>query len=326
VQVGDLFQYVLDKPVTVKRNQSALVPILSAAISGKRVAVYNRDVRDKNPLGAIWLENTTGLTLEGGPLTVLENEAYVGESMLDTLKPGEKRLVPYSVELGSVVAIDHESDRRDVHAVRLVNGAFHLLRYQLARTIYRVTNKTDAVIDLFLEHRFNPGWELVDTPKPLEATDSFQRFRFDVPARGETKFVVTERGDQWESVHLNQANREQLKVWTASRYLDQATHDALAHVVALNERVAGAARRELEITRGIGEIGEKQRRVRENLGALGESRDESRLRERYVADLTRDEDELARLNVELGEVREEKVKLEAELRLLTKELRFEARV
>lgn len=324
VQVGDLFQYVLDRPVTVKRNQSALVPILAAALSGKRVAVYNQSVRDKNPLGAIWLENTTGLTLEGGPLTVLEDEAYVGESMLETMKPGEKRLVPYSVELGCVVAIDHESDTRDVHAVRIVNGVFHLLRYRLSRTIYRVTNKTDAVIDLFLEHRFDPGAKLVDTPKPLETTESYQRFRFDVPAKGETKFVVTEQGDLWESVYLNQTNREQLRVWTASRYLDQAAHDALANIVALNERVAESGRRQAELQRQIAEIGEKQKRVRENLSALRDSRDEQRLRERYVAELTRDEDELARANAELAQSRQEKVLLEAELRQRTQELKFDA--
>lgn len=323
VQVGDLFQYVLDRPVTVKRNQSALVPILSAALSGKRVAIYNQGIRDKNPLSAIWLENTTGLTLEGGPLTVLEDEAYVGESMLETLKPGEKRLVPYSVELGCVVAIDHESDVRDVHAVRIVNGVFHLLRFKIARTIYRVTNKTDAPIDLFLEHRFEPGWRLVDTPKPLETTESYQRFRFDVP-KGETKFVVSEQGDQWESVYLNQTTRDHLKVWTASRYLDQAAHDALARIVGLNERVAESMRRQSELQRLIAEIGEKQKRVRENLGALRDSRDEQRLRERYVAELTRDEDELARLNAELAQSRQDKVTVEAELRQRTQELKFDA--
>ncbi len=324
VEVGDLFQYVLDRPVTVKRNQSALVPILAAALSGKRVAIYNPDVRDKNPLSAIWLENTTGLTLEGGPLTVLENEDYVGESMLETMKPGEKRLVPYSVELGCVVAVDHESDVRDVNTVRIVNGVLHLLRYKIARTIYRVTNKTAAVMDLFLEHRFEPQWKLVDTPKPLETTESFQRFRFDASAKGETRFVVTEQGDQWESVYLTHTTRDQLKVWVASRYLSPAAHEALGEIVSLNERVAESTRRQGELQVQINEIGEKQARVRENLSSLRESRDEQRLRERYVADLTRDEDALVRLSAELEQARREKQTLDAELRQRTSTLKFDA--
>jgi hypothetical protein len=46
------------------------------------------------------LTNTTGLTLEGGPVTVTEGDTYVGEAMLDTMKPDDKRFVPYAVELG----------------------------------------------------------------------------------------------------------------------------------------------------------------------------------------------------------------------------------
>ena len=281
---------------------------------------------EPNPLSAIWLENTTGLTLEGGPLTVLENENYVGESMLETMKPGEKRLVPYSVELGAVVAIDHESDVRAVHAGRVVNGVFHLLRYRLARTLYRVTNKTDSVIDLFLEHRFEAGWKLVDTPSPVETTESFQRFRFDAAPKAETRFVVTEQGDQWESVQLAQANRDQLALWVSSRYLDPATHQALETIVGLNEAIAESGRRQAELQRRIGEITEKQKRVRENLGALRDSRDEQKLRERYVADLGRDEDEFVRLNDDLAASRAQKTELELALRKSVQSVRFEAAV
>lgn len=83
-------------------------------------------------------------------------------------------------------------------------------------------------------------------------------------------------------------------------------------------------RRQTELQRLIAEIGEKQKRVRENLGALRDSRDEQRLRERYVAELTRDEDELARLNAELAQSRQDKVSVEAELRQRSQELKFDA--
>ncbi len=65
-EVGDLFEYSVDQPVTVHRNQSALVPILQRPFEGRRVLLYNRATREKNPMACIELENTTGLTLEGG--------------------------------------------------------------------------------------------------------------------------------------------------------------------------------------------------------------------------------------------------------------------
>ena len=68
---------------------------------------------------ALLFKNTTGLTLEGGPLTVLEEESYVGESMLETMKPEEERLVPHSVELSCLITVDHRSRKESVRAARI---------------------------------------------------------------------------------------------------------------------------------------------------------------------------------------------------------------
>lgn len=66
-----------------------------------------------HPIRCVEFENTTGVTLEGGPVTVLDAGSYVGEAILDTLKPTEKRLVGYAVELGVRVLdnIDSHNDR-----------------------------------------------------------------------------------------------------------------------------------------------------------------------------------------------------------------------
>lgn len=326
VQVGDLFQYVIDRPVSVKRNESALVPVLAARFSGKRVAVYNREIRDKNPMSAIWFENDTGLTLEGGPLTVLERDAYVGEAMLETLKPNDKRLVPFSVELGCLIQIDHKSESRHVHHARIVNGVVHFTRYQLATTIYKIQNKTHATIDLFLEHRFRQGWNLVDTQKPVETTERFQRFRFDAPKDATMVFTVTEQGDLHESFSLTSVSRDTIGTWIQSRYIDAATHQSLAEIVAVNERIAALDRDIAAREREIAVIHQNQVRLRENLTALGQSRDELKLRERYVSELTRDEDMLAAIAAAITNARTERERADAELRQRLSQLTLDARV
>jgi hypothetical protein len=314
VQVGDLFQYVIDKPVTVKRGQSALVPILAATFSGKRVAVYNREIRDKNPMSAIWFENTTGMTLEGGPLTVIENDSYVGESMLETLKPDEKRLVPYSVELGCVISIDHQSHVREVFRARIANGTLQFGRYRLVQTIYRVLNKNDATLDLFLEHRLNGGHVLVDTPKPVETTENFYRFRFDAKGKTETLLTVTERGEQWEHHSIANVTNDQISAWVSSRFIDAATHAALGEISRLNARSLELKRQIEDRERDVQRIHENQKRLRENLQALGNRNDEQRLRERYVSELTREEDLLAQLSAMILQAQREKEQVDAALR------------
>lgn len=313
-QVGDLFEYAIARPVSVGRNQSALVPILHAGFSGTKVAVYNREIRDKNPMSAILLSNTTGVTLEGGPLTVLEGERYLGESMLATMKAGETRLVPFSVELGCTVTIDHKSDSRSVHHARIKNGVLRLTRYDVRRTIYVMQSKLDAELDLFLEHRFVRGWELVETEKPAEITDSFYRFRTKVAPRAKLELSVSERGDRYEELSLSDISREKIGFWLKNRYIDASTTAALEGIVTLADRVAALARSAADHEREIGEIHTGQQRLRENLQALGSGQDERRLRERYVAELSEQEDRLRALFAALGELRNQRAAAETELR------------
>src|SRR5262245_15574376 len=74
--IGELFEYRISHPVTIKRNSSALIPILQNQIEGESVSLYNRQSRKQNPMSALYLNNTTGLTLESGPLTIIENDTY----------------------------------------------------------------------------------------------------------------------------------------------------------------------------------------------------------------------------------------------------------
>src|SRR4030095_11383543 len=98
--IGELFEYRIAHPVTIKRNSSALIPILQNQIEGESVPLYNQEAREQNPMSALFLNNPTGLTLESGPLTVIENDTYAGEALTGRIKPGEKRFINYSVHPG----------------------------------------------------------------------------------------------------------------------------------------------------------------------------------------------------------------------------------
>ncbi|MCP4697870.1 MAG: hypothetical protein GY862_13610 [Gammaproteobacteria bacterium] len=314
VEAGDLFQYEIKNPVSVHRHQSALVPILQAGFEGKRVAVYNPEVRDKNPMSAVLFKNTTGLTLENGPLTVFEDEAYAGEAMLNILKPDEEQLVPFSVELGCVISVDPGSKREPVHQTAILHGFMHLYSYDIETKTYIIKNKTARKLDLFLEHRFNPGWKLADTLAPIERTENFYRFRFDVDARQTKRFTVIERISRTNKYALEETSRETLKLWISRKYIeDEKTRKLLETVV---QRVEQGTRLQQDInTResAIKDIFHNQERLRKNLQSLGSSRDERGLRERYIASLAEEEDKLAQYRAEIQALKSRKNAAEKEL-------------
>ncbi len=314
VEVGDLFQYIIKNPVTVKRNQSALVPILQNKFDGKRVAVYNQEVRDKNPLSSLLIKNDTGLTLEGGPMTVLEDETYVGEAMLDTIKPGEEKLVPYSVELGCIVTKDHKSETHQIHRVRISGGYMYHDFFRLSKAIYKITNNSDRKLDLFLEHRFNKGWDLKDTPKPYETTENFYRFRFDVGAKDNVKFTVTEEHLEYQSYNLSSLYTDWLVSWSDRGLIDGKTKKALEELIGISAKAAELTQKIREDENEVRDIHNEQQRQRENLKALGDSTDEKKLRERYVKELNQGEDRLKALKTEIRSLMDNKKNLEDELK------------
>src|SRR3974377_1621534 len=52
---GDYFEYALKEKITIGKNQSALVPILSARVEAEKVSLWNEN--DQQHLRALWLKN-----------------------------------------------------------------------------------------------------------------------------------------------------------------------------------------------------------------------------------------------------------------------------
>ena len=242
------------------------------------------------------LKNTTGLTLEGGPVTVLEGGSYVGEAMLETLKPDEQRLVPYAVELSVHVLDNVDSHTQGVHRVVIRDGRLTTFRLQVQKTTYTFHNKSESEQVVYLDHpRGGAQWELFDTPAPLETTENYWRFRFNLPARGTTPFAVRQRLSVQQAQSFTDINPTQLAYLLEQRYLDSRTEQVLRRVAETQRRLAELeaqlARLNEERTRIHGE----QERIRGNLQSLGDRPSEKELRERFVRTLSAQEDRLEQL-------------------------------
>ena len=84
---GELFQYSITAPVTLARQQSAMLPIVNQKIQGEKVSIYNQNVQARHPLNGLKLKNTSALHLMQGPLTVFDAGAYAGDARIEDLAP-----------------------------------------------------------------------------------------------------------------------------------------------------------------------------------------------------------------------------------------------
>jgi hypothetical protein len=326
-QLGDLFEYEIEHPVTIRRNQSALVPIVLRAFEGRPVLLYNKATRAENPMRCVEFKNTTGLTLEGGPLTVLEGGSYVGEAMLETTKPDDQRLVPYAVELAVTVLDNVDSHDDKVSRVVIRKGVLKAQYTQVRQTTYSFNNKSDAEQTVYLDHpRGGKEWKLFDTPEPHEVTENYWRFRFALPPKKVTQFVVRQRQVLSKQFGLSDVKDQQLALWIEQRYLDAATEKLLRKVVDLRQQAAGIESQVARLEKERDAIHAEQKRIRENLGSLGDRPSEKDLRERFVRTLNAQEDRLEAIERELRQRHDECERCRQEISALLAGLEYDAKV
>jgi len=300
-EVGDLFEYRVDHPVTVHRNQSALVPILHRTFEGRRVLLYNRATREKNPMACIELKNTTGLTLEGGPVTVTDADTYVGEAMLDTMKPDDRRFVPYAVELGCAVSVEDKMEEGPVRRAVVARSVLTVEFFHFRRTHYVVRNKAKRAQTLYLEHP-RTGWQLQDTREPDETTDNFWRFKRELEPGASEDFAVTETSRSHRTYMLTNTGPDDVAVFLSSGFIDERVAQGLREVAALREKLAQLNEEERRRFEERTQLFEDQKRIRANIDSLKSGGSQRELSERFVAKLNEQEDRLEALARELEQL------------------------
>lgn len=314
-EIGDLFEYKIEQPVTVRRDRSALIPILQTRMEGSRVSVYNQSAGRSRPMSGMLLKNTSRLTLEGGALTVIDGDAYAGEALLERLKPEEKRLISFALDLGTLVTVRDAAEDSPAFAVRIAHGTLYATHHHRVKKVYTLRNQTDRARTVYVEHPVRQGWELDDkiSPVPEGKSQSFYRFRVELPA-GETREVtVGERERGIETYALSNVTSDQIRLFVTRRYIDDATRDALQNILDLKARLASAHARVASIDREIAEIGTDQTRLRQNIETLSKTPEARQLITRYVQKADQQETRLEQLAKEKQEAEAERSRLQAQL-------------
>ena len=312
-EVGDLFEYRIEYPVTIARNRSALLPIVAAQVEGEPVALYNETTRAKNPLAAVRLKNTTGLTLEGGPLTVYQQGNYVGEALIKTVKADEQRYITYAVDLGLHVNTKYGSKSERVDRVVINRGTMRMHRAVIETKTYNLDNKDNRDKVVVIEHPYHKDWKLLNKEKPIEITDNYQRFEVKTKGIELTKFDVEEERDNWEEVAVGNITPEQIEVFIQQKYLSDKTREQLEKIVTVKAEIVRIDRRINELQDEQKNIYEDQKRLREDLKSLGTTEQAKLLESRYLKKLEQQENQLDTINTELKNLQQERQQKQKQL-------------
>ncbi len=136
VENGAQFTYTVPGAFTLDAHASALVPLLSKPVTTQSIAFFGKP----GGIGraAVRFVNSTGQTLPAGTLAVFDAGGFAGETLLDRLKPGERRFLEVGNDLDAEVTAK-EGERKEESK--------------------RLTFKSDRLEEHFFATS-NVGWEL----------------------------------------------------------------------------------------------------------------------------------------------------------------------
>jgi hypothetical protein len=301
-ELGDLFEYKLKDPISIAKNSSALVPIVQANIAAEKVSIWNEQTGLPKPQRALWLTNTSGLTLDGGTFSITESGAFAGEGLFDPIRPNEKRLISYATDLALNASTRNATNQQRVTRVRIEKGLMTQESEVRETKTYAFRNEDATPRTVIVEHPVRNGYELRGAARPVESTNAWQRFRLEVPSK-ETAVLVVEEARPLQSTYaLTNLTGSQIVLFVSQKSIDKDIETALRAILAQKDVVAALEAKKDALDTENQKIFDDQERLRENMKALKGSPEEKSLLQRYTRQLNEQEDRLEALSKEIKQL------------------------
>ena len=277
------------------------------------------------PLRALWLKNTSALTLDGGSFSVLESEVFAGEGITDAIKPGERRLLSYATDLGLLVEALETTQPQHVTKVKIAKGVMTQISELHQSTLYTVHNEEGVPRILVIEHPFQPGVTFAkNTPEPEERAPNVYRFKLEVAPKATASLPIAEVRVLYSTFQLVNIDDAQIAVFSQNGSITAEMAVALRKI-ATQKAVVSKLEEDMENRqKDIDRIVADQARLRENMKALKGSAEEKALTQRYTGQLNSQETELETLRKNIQDTESRRDKANEELENMIDGLELEA--
>ena len=297
--LGELFRYEIDKPVSIARQRSAMLPIVSEQIEAEKVSIYDDRVLAKHPLAGLRLVNLTKLNLMQGPVTVYDGGVYAGDARVEDLVPGSERLVSYAVDLDVEVAPRTEPRPEEIVSVKLAKGTLVVTRKLARRKIFEIKNSAADAVKLLVEHPREEPWKLVAPEKPAETTRDRYRFAVTAEPGKPVTLEVAEEQQMLQQLALVNTDDSTILFFTNAKQTSPAVKEALTAVIERKREIERFVQERAKREQEVNVVGQEQERIRQNMAQLERTSD---LYTRYVQKFAVQEDRVETLRKEVADL------------------------
>jgi hypothetical protein len=275
-QAGAFFRYVIEHPVSLPRQESAMVPIVNQEVEGELFGVYNPGAHAIHPFNAVKLKNTTGLYLTAGPVTVFEAGTYAGDAQLVSLPGGAERLFSFSLDLDTRVEVQPTGVPPRIVGARISKGILTISTLHRKEMTYRLRSQGERERRILVEHPISGGWNLVEPQEPAERTTNYYRFLVELAPElttVEEALLVAEERQVEQPLSLTHTSDAQIQNYINAEGIGPRVVEALRGLLDRRKDVNEAARKKQDQMQRRSQIHQEQARIRQNMERLDKDSD-----------------------------------------------------
>ncbi|HLW65494.1 MAG TPA: DUF4139 domain-containing protein [Gemmataceae bacterium] len=293
-QLGDFFQYIINSPVTLPRQKSALLPIVNKEIEATRLSIYNPAVHAKFPMLGLKLKNSSGLHLMQGPITVFEGSTYAGDARINDVSPNDERLISFAVDLGTEVEAKSHRPPDRLTKVKIANGVVWTTNRVREEKTYTATNRSGQERMLWIEHPYRAEFEVVSKEKPVERTADVQRFEMKLPveAKKSVSMTVVEERDVSSAISISNTNDDTIRFFINNALSSPGVKKALQDAAARKAELVKIQQELNHVNQQVNDITQDQARLRANLREMPQT---AAAYKRYLEKFDKQETEIEEL-------------------------------
>jgi hypothetical protein len=319
-ELGDLFEYRFSSPVTIHRNESAMLPFLQEKIAVRKLLIYSESY-GQNPMSAAELTDNTGKTLDGGPITVFEGASYGGEALMNTVKNGDKRLISYAVDLGTRVGTDEDSGDEHILEVHAKRGVITTKSSERDNKTYTIRNVDAKPKTLIIEQPIREGYKLL-SPKVSETTANAHRFEVKLAPGATTKLEVVEESSHHSTTLVSSFTPDLLVTYVSVKAISESGRKALQQIVDQKAKIAEVDESLKQTQSEMEEASQAENRLRQNIQTLNVVNGQRDQVQTWSQQLASEEVHYTKLRDQASALDKQKASLEAELNAMIAKLEF----
>ncbi len=319
--VGALFRYDLQHPVTVPDRTSTLVSIINERVAGKEVVYFRpeliRGASQVHPYRAVMFENNTNFSLEKGPVSIFSGGTFVGEGFLDRMEQGSTTFLTYSIDGKVAMVPESRNTQEGMRLLKIIDGMIISEVLEVSASIYKVDNRHDEDVVAYVKTMKRSGWKLRSTPAgTVELPDSFV-VPVTVSKGGKAELKIDWVKPVVRRLAIDTSlSTNVLKLYLASGKAPANVQASIDKILKLKERIGDIDQDHNRYRKQHNEATRDQNRVRDNLNLLRKSPGNRALRAQLTKKLAKLEADLGKLSGTIVKLSEEKAQLTREIKVL----------